>query len=163
MFLQSINFLHLTASEIQPGQDFIGQGHYTKVKVKSRSYHDDAHLQPPNQCPYQVSTCYNLQFLRYRSEKLFPTACPPIQTPWVKTILDFIGQGDHSKDKSRSHHDFTNLHPQPMSLPTINFLQLTVSEIQAGKAFPCSSPAQSDTMGENNTPTAFKGCGVTSY
>ena len=28
----SINFLHLSVSEIWPGQDFIGQGHYGKVK-----------------------------------------------------------------------------------------------------------------------------------
>ena len=28
----SINFLHLTVSEIYPIQDFIGQGHYGKVK-----------------------------------------------------------------------------------------------------------------------------------
>ena len=28
----SINFLHLTVSEIQPAQEFIGQGHYGKVK-----------------------------------------------------------------------------------------------------------------------------------
>ena len=32
MSLQSINFLHLTVSEIQIGQAFIGQGHYGKVK-----------------------------------------------------------------------------------------------------------------------------------
>ena len=32
MSLPSINFLHLTVSDIQPGQDFIGQGHYGKVK-----------------------------------------------------------------------------------------------------------------------------------
>ena len=145
MFLQSINFLHLTASEIQPGQDFIGQGHYTKVKVKSRSYHDNAHLQPPNQCPYQVSTCYNLQFLRYRSEKLFPTACPPIQTPWVKTILDFIGQGDHSKDKSRSHHDFTNLHPNqcPYQLSTsynLQFLRYRLEKLFPAARLPNRTP-----------------------
>ena len=29
---QAINFLHLTVSEIYPGQDFIGEGHYGKVK-----------------------------------------------------------------------------------------------------------------------------------
>ena len=29
---KGINFLHLTVSEIQPGQNFIGQGHYSKVK-----------------------------------------------------------------------------------------------------------------------------------
>ena len=44
MCLPSINFLHLTVSEIQPGQDFIGQGHYGKVK--SRSHHDNAQLHP---------------------------------------------------------------------------------------------------------------------
>ena len=46
MSLPSINFLPLTVSEIQPGQDFIGQGHYGKVK--SRSQHDVAHLHPLN-------------------------------------------------------------------------------------------------------------------
>ena len=49
----------------------------------------------PNQCPYQVSTSYTLQFLRYSPDKLFPATRP-----------------------------------------------------------------HSDTMGENNTPTALKGCGV---
>ena len=141
MSLPSINFLHLTVSEIYPGQDFIGEGHYGKVK--SRSHHDVAHLQPltnghtkyqlptpygfrdiawtrfsnsrslrqgqikvrplrctptyPNQCPYQVSTSYTLQFLRYSPDKHFPAAHPPA-------------------------------HP--------------------------------DIMGENNTPTALKGCEV---
>ena len=32
MSLPNINFLYLTVSEIQPRQDFIGQGHYGKVK-----------------------------------------------------------------------------------------------------------------------------------
>ena len=32
MSLSSINFLHLTVSEILPRQDFIGHGHYSKVK-----------------------------------------------------------------------------------------------------------------------------------
>ena len=35
--LASIKFLHLTGSEIQPGQDFIGQDHYKvkgEIKVK---------------------------------------------------------------------------------------------------------------------------------
>ena len=30
--LPSITFLHLTVSEILPAQDFIGQGHYGKIK-----------------------------------------------------------------------------------------------------------------------------------
>ena len=32
MSLPTINFLHFTVSEILPGQYFIGQGHYGKVK-----------------------------------------------------------------------------------------------------------------------------------
>ena len=32
MSLPTINFLHLTVSEIQPGQEFKGQGHYDIVK-----------------------------------------------------------------------------------------------------------------------------------
>ena len=35
-----------------------------------------------------------------------------------------------------------------------------VSEIQAGQTSSRRPPAHPDTMGENNTPTALKGCGV---
>ena len=47
-----------------------------------------------------------------------------------------------------------------MSLPSMNFLHLTVSEIQLGQTISRCPPAHPDTMGENNTPTALKGCGV---
>ena len=48
-----------------------------------------------------------------------------------------------------------------MSLPSINFLHLSVSEIQPGQFFPAARPTtHPDTMGEINTPTALKGCGV---
>ena len=58
-----------------------------------------------------------------------------------------------------------------MSLPSINFLHLTVSEIQPGQTisrrtpthWPRRPPAHPDTMGENNTPTALKGCGVKNH
>ena len=50
-----------------------------------------------------------------------------------------------------------------MSLPSINFLHLTVSEIQLGQTFSHCPPTHPDTMGENNTPTALKGCGVKNY
>ena len=58
MSLPCINFLHLTVSEIWPGQDFIGQGHYGKVK--SRSHHDAAHVHPLTNVPttYQLHTPY---------------------------------------------------------------------------------------------------------
>ena len=54
-----------------------------------------------------------------------------------------------------------------MFLPSINFLHLTISEIQPGQTIsrwpptqtPAHPPAHPDTMGENNTPTAHS-CGV---
>ena len=54
-----------------------------------------------------------------------------------------------------------------MSLLSINFLHLTVSEIQPEQTFfltparpTTRPPAHPDTMGENNTPKALKGCWV---
>ena len=46
--------------EIQNGQEFKDQGHYSKVKVKSRS-HDAADLHPLTNVPtkYQPSTPYS--------------------------------------------------------------------------------------------------------
>ena len=32
MSLRSINLLHFTDSEVHPGRDFFGQGHYSVVK-----------------------------------------------------------------------------------------------------------------------------------
>ena len=60
-------------SEIQSGQDFIGQGHYGKVK--SRSHHDVAHLHPltniPTKCqlptPYGLRDTVWTRFYRSRS------------------------------------------------------------------------------------------------
>ena len=73
MSLSSINFTHLMVSEIEAGQDFIGQGHCSKVK--SRSHYDAAHLQPPTNIPtkYQFPSPYGFRdiaqtkFLRSRS------------------------------------------------------------------------------------------------
>ena len=45
--------------------------------------------------------------------------------------------------------------PQPMSLPSINFQHLTVSEIQPGQTFSRRPPDHPDIMGENNTLTAL--------
>ena len=57
----NVNFIHLTVSEIKPGQDLIGQGHYGKVK--SRSNHDIAHLHPLTNVPikYQLPTPYGFR------------------------------------------------------------------------------------------------------
>ena len=79
--LPSINFLHLTVSEIQPGQDFQTEGHYSKVK--SRSHHDTAHLHPQTNVPikYQLLTPYNLGDTAWTN--FFP---PPARLPaWAPT------------------------------------------------------------------------------
>ena len=46
-----------------------------------------------------------------------------------KVQQDFKGQYSKVKGQSVSHHDVAHINPQPMSLPSINFLHLTVSEI----------------------------------
>ena len=83
MSLPCINFLHLTVSEIQPGQDFIGQGHYGKVKGQIKVRPGRCTHTPPNQCPYQVSTSYTLRI----SE--------------IQPGQDFIGQGHYGKVKGQ--------------------------------------------------------------
>ena len=51
-----------------------------------------------------------------------------------------------SKVKSRSCHDVAHLHPQLMSLPSINILHLMVSEKQPGQDFfPAACPPDSVT------------------
>ena len=87
MFVQSINFLHLTVSDIYPVQDFQSQCHYNKVKA--RSHHDIAHLQGVTDVTYQVSTIpygfrdiSRMTFLRWRSlqqgqVKVMPWHCIP--------------------------------------------------------------------------------------
>ena len=67
-----------------------------------------------------------------------------------------------SKVKSRSHHDVAHLHP-PTSVPTKYQLPTPyglLMEIQPSKLFRHPN-AHPDTMGENNTRTDLKGCGVT--
>ena len=81
---------------------------------------------PSNQCPYQVSTCYALQFWRYSPDKI----CK----------LKVLQQG--RKVKSKSHHDIVHLHPQPLSLPSTHILHFMVSEIQPGQAFPHHPPGR---------------------
>ena len=139
MPLPAINFLHFTVSEILSGQSLKGQGHYDKVK--SRSHHDVAHLQPSTNVPakYQLPTPYafwdiaQTRFYRSRSLrqgqiKVTQWRCkptPPNQCPYhVSTsytlqfprysqdkILKFKVTTARSKVKSRSHHNVAHLHP----------------------------------------------------
>ena len=134
MSLPSINFLHLTV-----GQDFIGQGHYGKVKgqIKVRLWRCTPTT--PNQCPYTVSFLhlmvsdiaqtrfYMSRSLRQDQIKVRPwrsTPTPPNQCPYqVSTsytlrfpryspdkIFKLKVTTARSKVKSMSDHDVAHLH-----------------------------------------------------
>ena len=84
-----------------------------RSKVKSRSHHDAAHLHPLTNVPtkYQVPTPYRF---RDKARKRFYRSRS-------------LQQGQRSNQgHTMTLHTYT---PQPMSLPSINFLHLTVSEI----------------------------------
>ena len=80
MILTVLNLHQKTDPKVQ--QDFKGQGHYDKVKVttrskvKSRSYHDVAHLHPLTNVPtkYQLPTPHAFRDIArtrfYRSRSL---------------------------------------------------------------------------------------------
>ena len=142
MSLVSINFLQLTVAEIYPGQGFIGQGHYGTVKgqIKVRPWR----CTPTNvPAKYQLSTPYS-------SRDIARTRFSNSRS---------LRQGQRSNQgQTMTLHTYT---AQLMSLPSMNFLHLTVSEIQPGQTIsrrPTVRP--SGHHGENNTPTALNGCGV---
>ena len=69
----------------------------------------------PNQCPYQVSTSFTLQFLRYSPDKLFPTSRPPEHHVWKQyndkyTTLLFIIFMSISRHKIRTFCTWSLLH-----------------------------------------------------
>ena len=117
MSLPSVHLLHLMESKKYPRQDFIGQGHNDKVKGQIKGIPKRCTPTPPNQCPYQVSTCYTLPFPRYSLDKILK----------VKVTTTRSNQGH-----TMAVHTYN---PPPMSLPSINFLHLTVYEILPGQDF----------------------------
>ena len=94
-----------------------------------------------------MSTSYTIQFPRYSPDKIFKLK--------VTTA--------RSKVKSRSDHDVAHQHiltnvPTKYQLPTpYGFWDTARTNFFPLPARPAAHP---DTMGENNTPTAPKGCGV---
>ena len=144
MSLPSINFLHLMFLRYSPDKILKVKVTSATSKVKSRSHHDVAHLQPLTNVPakYQLPT---------------PYGCRDIARTRFSNSRS-LRQGQRSNQgHTMMLHTYT---PQPMSLPSMNFLHLTVSEIQPGQTISRRPPAHPDTMGENNTPTALMGCGV---
>ena len=97
------------------------QSSVSYIKVKSRSHHDVAHLQPLTNVPtkYQLPTPYAFQDIA--------------QTRFSNSRSLWQGQ------RSNQGHTIT-LHTynlQQMSLPYINFLHLTISEIKPTQDFIC--------------------------
>ena len=71
-------------------------GYYrARLKVKSRSHHDVAHLHPLTNVPAKYQLPNTIGFPRYSPDKILEVK---VTTAWLKV-------------KSRSHHDVANLHP----------------------------------------------------
>ena len=102
----------------------MGQGHYSKVK--SRSDHDFAHLQPLTNVPakYQLPTPYGCRDIA--------------QTRFSNSRSLWQGQRSN-QGQTMTLHTYT---PQPMSQPSMNFLHLTVSEIQPGQTISRRPPTR---------------------
>ena len=105
MSLLSVNCVHLTNSKNSPDK-VLKLMVTTRSKVKPRSHHDVAHLQPLNNVPtkYQLPTLYSFQDI-------------------ARTIF--------SNPKSL----LQTYNPQPMTLTSINFLHLTASKKQPEQDF----------------------------
>ena len=106
MSLPSNNFLHLTVAKIKPRQDFIGQGHYGKVKGPIKVTPSCCTPTTLNQCPYQVTTLYTLRFPRYSPDKIFigQSHCSKV-TGQIKVRLCQVPiMASTTKDHSDSRH-----------------------------------------------------------
>ena len=133
--LPSVNFLPFLVSETR--RRFYSSRLLRQGQIKVTPWRCTPTI--PNQCPYQVSTSYTLQFLRHSPDKILQ----------VEVTMARSNQGH-----IMTLHTYT---PLPMCLPSINFLYLCSPD----KLFPADPrPVHLETMRENNTLTALKGCGV---
>ena len=115
-----------------------------KSKIKSKSHHDAAHLQPLTNVPtkYQLPApygCRDIARTRFSKFKIFK----------IKVTAA------RSKVKSWSHYCVAHIHLLT-NIPS-NFLYLT--EIQLAQTFPQNPRTRPlDTMGENNTQQPLIKC-----
>ena len=93
MTLTVLNLHQKTDPKLQ--QDFKGQGSLRQAQRLNQDHTMMLHTYNPNQCPYQASTSYTLQFPRYSPDKIFK----------LKVTMA------RSKVKSRSDHDVAHLQP----------------------------------------------------
>ena len=92
-----------------------------RSNVKSRSDDDVAHLQPLANVPakYQLPT---------------PYGCRDIARTRFSHSRSLRKDQRSNQGRTMTLHTYT---PQPMSLPSMNFLHLTVSKIQPGQTISC--------------------------
>ena len=114
-----------------------------RSKFKSRSHHDVAHTYTPQQCSYQVSTSYTLQFLRHTMNRILkvhahaeltPNQCPfqastSYMLQFLRYSLDKILNFNITTAKVRGKINVTPLHCTPTPLnqcpyPVSNFYTL---------------------------------------
>ena len=116
-----------------------------RSKVKLRPHHNVAHLQPPTNVPtkYELPTPYGFQDIAwtrfYRSRSLQQ------------------GQSSNQGHIMMMDHTYTpNQCPCQVSTSyTLQFLRYSMDNVFSA----ASLPAHPDTIGENNTQRALKGCG----
>ena len=109
----------------------------TRSKVKSRSHHDAAHLQPPTNIltKHQLSTTYGFRDI-----------------PWTRFCRSrSLRQGQRSNQgHTMTLHTYT---AQPISLPSINFLHIMVSDIVRTRFYRSRSLQQGQRSNQGHTMT----------
>ena len=76
MPLPKINFLHIKVSEIQPRQEFKVKVTMAMSKVKTKSHHDVAHLQPKTNVRHHAWKFLNLMVSEIQPRQDIFYLCP---------------------------------------------------------------------------------------
>ena len=147
MSLPSIDFLYtLQFPRCKPRQDFKLKVIAARPKVNSKSHHDIAHLHPqsPNQCLYQVSTSYTLQFLRYSPDTILKSRS--------------LQQSQCSNQGyTMTLHIYT---PNQSPFYVSSSYTLPILRYSPDKIFPTAQTPNQMRWVKNHTCTACKGCQV---
>ena len=128
-----------------------------RPKVKSRSHRDVADLLPSTNVPYQVPTSNTLRLPRYSPDNILQVKVTMVRSkvksrsrhdaahlqPLTNVLAEYQLPTPYSfQDITRTiFYMSRSLWQGQISLPSINFLHLLVSEIQPGQTFATTSPS----------------------
>ena len=132
----------------EPRKDFQTHGQYHKVKGQTKITSWCCPSTPPKQCSYQVSTFYTLRFPIYSPDKILEVKGQRSNKHHTMTLHTYTSNGCPYQVSTSYTLRFPRYRPDK-----ILWVKVTVANF-----FP--PPAHLDTMGENNTTAALKGCGV---